>query len=94
MLADKAAGQAHAVRRGTVFVDSLAPGNEVLEKIAATGRQGDGEGSRSSLPEPVGNGNGSRVDGKQLQKLTSEFGDMGHQLKNLEKRLADQALNR
>jgi len=92
-LEDKAAGSAHVVPRGRIIVDSLAPGNEDLLRIAsAGGDRGDGDrnsGSGSALPAK---GNG--FDSRSLRKLTSGMGDLDQRLAVIDRQLADRRLSR
>lgn len=95
-LEDKAAGSAHVVPRGKIIIDSLAPGNEDLLRVASSGSgRGDGEGdsSSSALPENT-NGGGKRFDLKSLRKLTSGLGDLDQRLSVIDRQLAERRLSR
>lgn len=96
---DEISGSAFLVRRGRVPVDSLAPGNEILERIAsAGGGRGDGDGdsnSSSANALPAGsNGSGGRFDSRSLKKLTDGLGDLDQRLNVLDRQLAEKMLSR
>jgi len=93
-LEDKAAGSAHVMPRGKIIIESLAPGNEDLLRIAsARGRQGDGdEGDDSSSANalPVGsNGGGNCFHVKRVKQLASGLGDVEQQLARIEQQIAE-----
>lgn len=94
---DESSGSAFLVRRGRVPVDSLAPGNEILERIASSGsgRGGEDKDSNSANALPVGsNGGGGRIHVKRVEKLATGLGDVEQRLAMIDRQLAEQRLNR
>ncbi len=94
---DESAGNAFLVRRGRVPVDSLAPGNEDLLRVASSGSgrdNGDGDSNSVNALTAGNNGDRGRFDAKSLKRLTSGLGDLDQRLSVIDQLLAERRLNR